>query len=159
MEDKHETHTKRLVFVLDRFNAIEVNLAELIATEIGAAKEKSSFIRDVLLNNSMLPFSSKVKLFLHLRALNNWPPIDTNRLHRLMHIRNQFAHCTPKHHIHVNVDDKNDKVDVTEFLMLESVANTGKIEPTDSDLAFEQFKECYAYIRAYLLALDEKPAA
>ena len=53
------------------------------------------FLKDILFNNAILPFSGKVKLFLHLRAANNWPKIDPTKFHRLMHIRNQFAHGSP----------------------------------------------------------------
>src|SRR5205823_3017031 len=97
---------KDVVYVISVFNAIEESLTSLLVRVIGAPKEKERFLKDILFNNAILPFSAKVKLFLHLRAANNWPEINPGKFHRLMHIRNQFAHSQRSHRVTVAIDIK-----------------------------------------------------
>lgn len=52
-----------LVFVINRFNAIEADLTEILTKTIGAPEKREHFVRDILFNNAIVPFSSKVKLF------------------------------------------------------------------------------------------------
>jgi hypothetical protein len=86
------------------FNSLEDSLTRILIEEIGAPEEKEPFLRNILFNNAILPFGAKVKLFLHLRATTNWPKIDAAKLHRLIHIRNQFAHSPRSHHATVRID-------------------------------------------------------
>ena len=95
---------KDVVYVISVFNSVEHSLTDLLVHVIGAPKEKERFLRDILFNNAILPFSAKVKLFLHLRAANDWPKIKPDKFHRLMHIRNQFAHSQRSHHVTVMID-------------------------------------------------------
>jgi hypothetical protein len=131
-----------LVFVIDRFNYIEEELDRIIAKHINSPKESANFVKDIMLNNSIISFSSKVKLFMHLRAINSWPSIAPDDFYRFMNIRNQFAHCNLKTHVQVNVitDGQEEKSDVSVKLMLESVTNA---------VAFNEFKEIYVRLKDY----------
>jgi hypothetical protein len=106
------------------------------------AFEKESFLRNILFNNAILPFSGKVKLFLHLRAANNWPKIDAAKLHRLMHIRNQFAHSQRSHRATVKIDiKKNETLMVTEKIMISSISGSGQLVVVDVKDALNEFTQ------------------
>jgi hypothetical protein len=142
---------KEVIYVITTFNAIEENLASLLIREIGAPKAKEQFLRDILFNNAILPFSSKVRLFLHLRAANNWPRIDPSKFHRLMHIRNQFAHSRQTIHATLEMDNemKNCAV-VDQKIMISSVTGSGQLVAVSIQDALNEFTNLYVEISSYL---------
>jgi hypothetical protein len=148
---------KDVVYVISVFNAVEESLTSLLVRVIGAPKEKEGFLRDILFNNAILPFSAKVKLFLHLRAANDWPKIDPGKLHRLMHIRNQFAHSQRSHRVIVEIDmKKNESRVVDEKVMLSSVTGSGELKAVSTKEALEEFTQLYVEVSDYLLELRKK---
>jgi hypothetical protein len=147
---------KEVVYVITSFNVIEENLASLLVREIGAPNERESFIRDILFNNAILPFSGKVKLFLHLRAANSWPPIDPSKFHRLMHIRNQFAHSRQVPHTTLQIDEEKNVSIVDEKIMLSSVTNSGQLLPVDIKDALDEFTQLYVEVSDYLHELAKE---
>jgi len=81
---------------------------------------------------------------------------NPNDFHRLMHIRNQFAHCNPKHHIHVYLDNERAKPSKVEAkLMLESLSSVGELVPVDTSEALQEFTEIYDRLRKYLLEISK----
>jgi hypothetical protein len=145
---------KDVVYVISVFNSVEDSLTRLLIREIGAPKEKESFLKDILFNNAILPFSGKVKLFLHLRAANNWPKIDPATFHRLMHIRNQFAHSQRSHHVTVQIDqEKNESSIVDEKIMISSITGSGELKAVDVKDALEEFTQLYVKVSEYLAQL------
>jgi hypothetical protein len=144
-----------LVFVIDRFNALEDNLTSILTREIGVPKERESFVRDIVFNNTIVSFSAKVKLFLHLRSIRGWPKIDPQQFHRLMNIRNQFAHCNPKECIHIEIKKKDATVQSRIELMLESLSNAGEIVSVDPSTALQEFTKIYDELRTYLLNVSK----
>ncbi|CAK8724298.1 hypothetical protein GCAAIG_14325 [Candidatus Electronema halotolerans] len=144
-----------LVFVVDRFNALEDNLTSILTREIGVPKEQESFVRDIVFNNTIVSFSAKVKLFLHLRSIRNWPKIDPKDFHRLMHIRNQFAHCNPTQYIHVTMNKGDKPVQSEVKIMLESLSNAGEIVSVESSIALKEFTEIYDRLRTYLFKVSQ----
>jgi hypothetical protein len=148
---------KDVVYVISVFNNIEDSLTRLLIGEIGAPKEKEPFLREILFNNAILPFSAKVKLFLHLRAANNWPKIDQSKLHRLMHIRNQFAHSQRSHHATVQIDqEKNESSIVNEKIMISSVSGSGQLVAVDVKDALDEFTNLYVEVSDYLIQLGKE---
>lgn len=148
---------KDVVYVISVFNSLEDSLTRLLIREIGAPKEKETFLREILFNNAILPFSAKVKLFLHLRATNNWPKIEPSKLHRLMHIRNQFAHSQRSHHVTVHIDQEKNKSSIIEDkIMMRSVSGSGQLIAVDAKEALEEFTNLYVEISDYLIQLGKE---
>jgi len=149
------TGREDLVFVVDRFNAIEDRVTEILTQEIGAPKERERFVRDILFNNAIVSFAAKVKLFSHIRSVRGWPTIDAKDFHRLMHIRNQFAHCNPRHHIRITLDEQHGATKVEPKLMLESLSNKGQLVPVETSAALQEFTEIYDRLKTYLLGVSK----
>jgi hypothetical protein len=145
---------KDIVYVISLFNSVEESLTSLLVRVIDAPKEKEDFLKNVLFNNAILPFSAKVKLFRHLQAANNWPKIDPRAFHRLMHIRNQFAHSQRSHRATVEIDTvKNESRIVDEKIMIRSVTGSGQIVAVDTKEALQEFLQCYYKVSDYLMQL------
>lgn len=148
---------KDVVYVISVFNAVEESLTELLVRVIGAPKEKERFLKDILFNNAILPFSAKVRLFLHLRAANNWPKINPEKFHRLMHIRNQFAHSQRSHHVTLAMNIKKGEGHlVGHKIMLSSVTNSGQLIAVDTKEALQEFAQLYVEVSDYLRELKKK---
>jgi hypothetical protein len=145
-----------LVFVITKFNTIEAHLTDILTKAIEAPKKSENFVRDILFNNAIVSFSSKVQLFLHLRATYNWPKVDAQDFHRFMSIRNQFAHCNPRHHVFMKKIVKNHQPsNVKVKLMLESLSNKGQIVPVESSQALQEYTEIYDRLQDYLLTVSK----
>jgi hypothetical protein len=145
---------KDVVYVISVFNAVEESLTRLLIRVIAAPKEKEGFLKDILFNNAILPFSAKVKLLRHIQAVNDWPKIDANAFHRLMHIRNQFAHSQRSHHVTVQIDkEKNESRIVEDKVMISSVTGSGQLIAVDAKEALEEFAGLYAEVSEYLMQL------
>ena len=138
-----------LVFVINQFNYLEHLLTGILLTYIDPKEEKVSFVRNYLLNNAIVPFSSKVKLFLHLNSTENWVKIDKNVFHRIMQIRNQFAH-SGKEILEIDTSEpENSEV----HLFLESVQGNGKLEQVKAKTALNEFTQHYIYLDKKLSAI------
>lgn len=148
-----------LIFIIDRFNYIEGCLNSIICNYISPQNDKSNFVQSILLNTAIVSFGSKLKLFFHINAVEEWVDIKKDNLHRLLHIRNQFAH-TGKDVITVNLDTETGECESESCLMLESVSGTGKLVEVDSETALHEFTQLYVEIREKLhLALDQSKMA
>jgi hypothetical protein len=143
-----------LVCVIRLFNAIEHSLTDILIKEIGAPKKKQAFLKDILFNNAILPFAAKVRLFRHLRATKDWPKIDPNLFHRLMHIRNQFAHSQRSLNITLLVGEKlqcgGSKI------MMSSVNGSGQLVEVNVADAFNEFRQLWVKLSKYLRELNTK---
>ena len=64
----------------------------MIALYVQAAPTKASFVEDVILHNAVVSFGSKVKLLLTVARESKGPKPTKDKLHRLLNIRNAFAH-------------------------------------------------------------------
>ena len=147
---------KDVVYVISMFNAVEESLTSLLVRMIGAPKEKEAFLKDIVFNNAILPFSAKIKLFRHLQAVNGWPKINPTAFHRLMHIRNQFAHSQRSHRATVMIDiKKNESRIVEEKIMISSVTGSGELVSVSTKEALEEFTQLYVEVSEYLMRLRE----
>jgi|GEM_PF-1897042 len=148
---------KDVVWVITIFNEIENALTHILIREIGAPKEKESFLNDILFNNAILPFSAKVKLFLHLRAAHKWPKIDANDLHRLMQIRNQFAHSQRARHVTIVIDREKDETSIAaDQIMLSSITGSGQLVAVDAEDALDEFTQLWVRVSDYFRDLSKQ---
>lgn len=123
-------------FVIDRFNYIESILTEIITIYINPPSDRHNLLKSVILNTSIVSFASKVKIFCHMNAIEQWIDLKKDSLHRLMQIRNQFAHSGAQWLI----ADK-DTGECHTCIMLESVSGSGKLERVDSKEALDEFTQ------------------
>ena len=138
-------------FVIDRFNYIESILTEIIVVYIKPSSDRHDLLKSTILNNSIVSFASKVKLFCHMNATEQWIYLKKDSLHRLMQIRNQFAHSGTQWLI-ANKDTGESRT----RLMLESVSGNGKLEQVDSEVALDEFTQLAVEIRDKLHAVLKK---
>lgn len=83
---------KTLGLALDQFNALEHKIAKIIAQYVGANPARTEFLENVVFNNAIISFGSKVKLLLTVARESNGPKLTKDKYHRLLNIRNAFAH-------------------------------------------------------------------
>jgi hypothetical protein len=146
-----------VIYVITMFNEIEHSLTSILIDEIGAPKEKQGFLKDILFNNAILPFSAKVKLFLHIRAAHNWPKIDANAFHQLMQIRNQFAHSRRTQHVTLAINEaKSETTIVEEKIMMSSISGSGELLAVDTAKALDEFTQQWVKVSDYLRELRKK---
>lgn len=140
------------IFVLDRFNYIEKILTQIIAKYIEPSPSRKRFTELILLNNSIVSFGSKIKLFFHMNAIENWIDIDKNKFHRLLQIRNQFTHSGTQ----CLLPREKGKPECNVKLILESVSSAGLLVEVDSETALNEFTQLCAEIREKLHIILEK---
>jgi hypothetical protein len=92
--------------IVERFNAIESRIALLIQRFIGAKGSGGEFLRSRVLHNSIVSYSSKVKLILAINGEAGGPKLDRDSFHRLGALRNAFAHTDiyKSRRVNLNVD-------------------------------------------------------
>jgi hypothetical protein len=147
--------------VINRFIYIEERVDDLIAKEIEAREDRKSFVREILLNTAIIPTSNKFKLIRHLIALNGWPTVNETHFHRLLQIRNQFAHVRGQVHLTANVimeEGKVVRVDGEQLLKLESLDGRGLLKKVEYRDALSEFDEHYAELRRVLHAIRDQLA-
>lgn len=136
-----------LVFVVDRFNYIEQAITKIIANYISAPANREIFVLRYLLNSSIVSFGSKIKLFIHLNATEGWEKVNQNDLHRLAHIRNQFAHSGNQQMQITLYEADSEKNSMNLKLILESVTGSGKLEEVDAEDALQEFTELFVRVK------------
>lgn len=139
------SHRPDREFVIDRFNYIESILTEIIVSYINPPSDRRNLLKSVIFNTSITSFASKVKIFSHMNATECWIDLKRESLHRIMHIRNQFAHSGAQWAI-VDKDTGISRV----CIMLESVSGNGKLEQVDSEVALDEFTQMIVEIKEKL---------
>jgi len=129
-------------FVIDRFNYIESILTEIIVAYIKPPPDRYGLLKSIVFNNSIVSFASKVKLFFHMNATEQWIDLKKDSMHRLLQIRNQFAHSGAQWLI-ADKDTGEGRV----CIMLESVSGSGKLEQVDSEVALDEFTQLVVEIK------------
>ncbi len=76
--------------IIFSFNELENNLSTIISKFINS--KENDFVSKILLNNSIISFSSKLKIFLIILHQKKLVFKSEDKIHRLMKIRNSIAH-------------------------------------------------------------------
>lgn len=127
-------------FVIERTIAIETLIKTIIMKYISPPNDRMPFLRDIILNNSMLNLGAKIKAFLYLVKENKWQRIDENHFYTILSIRNSFAHS-----------DTTILIEPTEVsYLLDSVQTSGKFIRVKSKDALHDFTQSYAAVKDYL---------
>ena len=118
---------KTLGLALDQFNALEHKIAKIIAKYIGADPGRGEFLENVVLNNAVVSFGSKVKLLLTVARDTSGPKITKDKYHRLLNIRNAFAHGNMMKGFRVNVNALRAE-QYGPYLVVETLRGDGTVE-------------------------------
>jgi hypothetical protein len=148
------TFDEARAYIINRLIYIENRIDDLIIREIQPRKDRSNFFSEVLLNSAIIPTSGKFKLIRHLIKLNNWPSTDAANFHRLLNIRNQFAHASgSKLHVTGNIEktDAGEQILKAEvYIYLESLDGNGAMQKVEYRDALKEFNKRYAEVRQLL---------
>jgi hypothetical protein len=149
-ETKMET-----AFVIERANYIEYVLKKILIKYISPPDDRVLFLNDIILNNSMLNFGAKVKAFLYLVEKNKWEKIKQEHFHKIINVRNAFAHCdTVTQNIKITMDDNGCSQVADAYYYLESVKSSGKFIQTKREDALHEFTQSYVLVKEYLHRIE-----
>ncbi|MGI8838034.1 MAG: hypothetical protein ACR2H4_15550 [Pyrinomonadaceae bacterium] len=139
-----------LVLVVDRTALIENLLNQVVEAFFRPRKEASMFFWDVLLDSSILPLGSKVKIALAI-SQELKTTLENDALHRVVSLRNAFAHHATNSHpvLTVGVTSEDDQSHYT----LQIISNSGKITKKRRGDALADFNAAYESAKKSLLAL------
>ncbi|HLA74421.1 MAG TPA: hypothetical protein VJM76_00730 [Gammaproteobacteria bacterium] len=146
--DFNPTHEiKTIGLVLDQSNRLEQIMKEIITSYIRPRERTKDFVEINVLNNSVVSFASKIKLILAINNREGLVKLDQNKLHRLLSIRNAFAHNDVISGIRVHVPhDPGQSTKV--YMVLDRMKGDGGVETLSRDDAYADF---------YKINLDIEP--
>jgi len=131
-----EEQIHRTGLIVERFCELERTVNELLFCFIGPYTDAEDLIRLHLLDNSILSFASKIKLLQVIDRLKGTSHINRDELHRLLAIRNAFAH---------NVVGRNIEVEYVPsgladtYFYIESIKGNGALLRVKRDDAYGEF--------------------
>jgi len=145
---------KRAGLVLDHFNQLEGLMKDVIEAYVRPVETRAIFFRAYLLNNAIVPLAGKIKLIFAINNELSLVSLDRNRLHRLLAIRNAFAHNDVLSGFDVHIPE-NLESPITEHVYMESIKGDGSIERLTRDRATGEFFTLHQYVKT---ALEEMVA-
>ncbi|MFH2144589.1 MAG: hypothetical protein ABII75_00980 [Candidatus Omnitrophota bacterium] len=168
-EEKNEISDEwsTIGLVIDNCNRIETKMKEVIVAYLGVQEDKAAFLQSILLHNSIVSFASKVKLILAINKQGNYVNIRRDDFHKLMKIRNAYAHSDLLSNIEMTIPDysrylEDESLDIEEMpqpLMLKylkSIKHDGSLEVVERTSAYFEFFDLSERVEEYLNNIKEK---
>ena len=84
--------TKQIATVIDQTNQVEVEVNQILSKCLVPVSKDYGFLRTTLFHNLCLGFGVKVKLLQRIVDYWKWKDIKLDCLHKLLSLRNSFAH-------------------------------------------------------------------
>ena len=144
------SNTTDLVHVVDRIALIENILNQIIEAFCEPRKDRFMFFWNVILDTSIMPTGSKVKVASAIAQELNLR-IEQQALHTVMSLRNAFAHNQTDSHP-VLVVGKTQEEDELHF-QFQILSHSGKLSHKRRKDALAEFDAAYSDARASLVAL------
>lgn len=139
-----------LAHVVDRPALIENILNQILEAYCGPRSEAKEFFWNVILHSSILPLGSKVKVAMAISQEIN-ATLDQQSLHRLVALRNAFAHhATDAHPVFV-VGKTPDRDRLSHGLQV--ISNSGRLSRTSREDGLADYDTCYDKAKSSLVAL------
>ncbi len=139
-----------VALIVDRMALIENMLNQVIEKFCSPRREAFSFFWEVVLDSSIMPVGSKVKAAMAI-AQELDVKLDGDALHKLVALRNAFAHHGIDSHPTVFVG-KTPQDDQAHY-MLHIISNSGKISRKRRVDALDEFNSAYGIAKQSLIDL------
>jgi len=98
---------EQIASVIDLTNKLEVQINLVLSECIVSVSKEYGFLRETLFHNLCLGFGAKVRVLQRIIDYWNWKEIKLDDFHKLMQLRNAFAHTpTTKRILIVSVDSE-----------------------------------------------------
>jgi hypothetical protein len=143
------THSD-LADVIDRTALIENILNQVIEAFCEPRREPFMFFWNVLLDSSIMPMGSKVKVAMAIAQEMKFK-LDQTSIHSVMSLRNAFAHHPMNSHP-VLVVGKTRETDEM-HLQLQILSNSGKLSKKNRQDALAEFNAAYKVAKASLVGM------
>lgn len=147
---QHMSTDAALEQVIDRTALIENILNQVIEAHLGPRNEGRQFLRDILLDSSILPLGSKVKVAMAI-AQQLSVKLDQYALHSVVSLRNAFAHHAANAHPVLKVGNTPDTDQL--HYTLQVISNSGRLTRNRREDALSEFSASYAKAKESLLLL------
>jgi hypothetical protein len=145
-----QTYSTDLERIVARTALIENMLNQVVTNYCAPRKDLHNFFWDVLLDSSVMPIGSKVKVAMAISQKLR-QKLNRNSLHKVMSLRNAFAHHSIDSHPVFMVKRPPDEGSVRYELQV--LDNEGRLTRTPRTEAVEQFDTAYEQARESLRAL------
>lgn len=156
--DRHvdiDREWKMIGLVVDQFNQLEHTITKIITAYIGPKFSRVDFFAKNLMNNSVVSFSSKVKLLLTINKQENLAKLDKNQLHRILSVRNAIAHNDVATKFKLEMPDDPDE-DIYSYIVMDRMKGDGTVETIPKDQAFREFYELHSALQPVLNEMLER---
>ena len=139
-----------LADVIDRTDLIENILSQIIEAFCEPRKDRFMFFWSVLLDSSIMPMGSKVKVAMAISQEMKFK-LDQKALHSVISLRNAFAHQPTNSHPVLVIGKTSDEDEM--HLQLQILSSSGKISMMRRQDALAKFNESYKVAKTSLVAL------
>lgn len=141
-----------LVHVVDRAALIENILNQVIEDFCEPRKEPFMFFWNVILDSSVMPMGSKVKVAAAIAQELDFK-LEQDALHKVMALRNAFAHHKTGSHpvISAGKTEEGNKI----HYELQVLSNAGKLSRKRRDDALSDFNAAFLAAKESLVALKD----
>jgi len=147
---------KEIAFVIERTNYIEYQIKEIIMSYLQVDKNKGNFVKNILLNSGIISLGAKLKLLIHICDSKKWD-VDKNLFHKIIEIRNAFAHNdTVTTNISINMTKKDKVKNVDVYMNLNMVDGSGKLKKVKRQIALQEFTNKYGEAEKFLNIIIKK---
>lgn len=139
-----------IIDVIDRADLIENIINQIIVDYCKPRKEAWEFMWSIVLDTSVMALGAKVKVVMAVSHEMGFA-LDRNPLHRVIALRNAFAHHASDAHSVLAVG--RTRAEDTSYRELWVLEGSGKVSRIKRDEAFAEFNVAYSAARESLVRL------
>lgn len=139
-----------LVHVVDHTALIENILNQVIEDFCEPRQERFMFFWNVILDSSVMPMGSKVRVAAAIAQELDFK-LDQNALHKVMALRNAFAHQKTSSHPVISASQADEESKI--HYELQVLSNAGKLSRKRREEALSEFNAAFSVAKGNLVAL------
>ena len=142
-----------LTWIINEFSFIENLMDQIISNFTSPRKDAHFFFWQVILDSSVISVGSKVKVMMAI-SQECGIKINPDPIHKLLSIRNAFAHSKTNSHPCMVVGKTPEQNEMHYYL--HTLSNSGQIKKVKRTEAVEEFNKLYGKAKEQLLELVAK---
>jgi hypothetical protein len=147
----------QIATVIDQTNQLEVQMNLALSQCIVPVSTEYGFLRETLFHNLCLGFGAKVRLLQRILDYWDWKDIKLNAFHRLMDLRNAFAHTpTTKRVLMVNIDPESGEYHPLGSQLVVDRKHKTYWQEVERSEAFQDFIESYKVCCSIVEQISER---